>query len=193
MTSTFPKSSARARLRHVSLEAVRDLPAWREGLQHLVKDHRYYEIVADTLGFHCRAVVIEDGAGEVLAVQPCFFVEQDLVIAAPRLVRAVAGAIRRVVPRFLRPKVLMVGCAAGEGHLTAPPEAVAQIHDALRDFAREAGARLIVWKDVPARYRDALHPLKKPPADCAHVPSMPAARLSLDFASFDDYLARGLS
>ena len=193
MTATSTMETATPRLRLASLAEVRELPAWREGLQRLAKDHRYYEIVADTLGFDCRAIVAEDEMGVALAVQPCFFVQQDLVVAASHAVRALASAVRRVFPRFLSPKVLMVGCAAGEGHLAAPPELVVQIQRALTRFAREHGARLIVWKDVPARYREALRPLKAPSADYAHVASMPATHLPLDFASFDDFLARRLS
>src|SRR5262245_28309841 len=104
--STTP-ATAVPRLRLAPLAEVRDLPAWREGLQHLAKDHRYHEIVSETLGFDCRAIVAEDETGVALAVQPCFFVEQDLVIAAPHAVRAFAGAVRRVYSHFLRPKVLM--------------------------------------------------------------------------------------
>jgi len=181
------------RLRLASAAEVRELPAWREGLQHLAKDHRYHEIVADTLGFDCRALVFEDTAGAVLAIQPCFLVEQDLVIASPRPIRTIAASIRRLFPSFLRPKILMVGCAAGEGHLTAPPDSIGPTQDALKKFARESGAKLIVWKDVPAGYRESLRALKQAPANCAHVASMPATRLPLDFASFDDYLARRLS
>ena len=54
---------------------------------------------------------------------------------------------------------------------------------------------MIVWKDFPARYRKAFETLKTSSeiSPVAHVPSMPATRLALDFASFDDYLARHLS
>lgn len=194
---TSPTSSAKVRL--VSLGEVRGLEEWASGFRHLAKDHRYYEIVADTLGFDCRALVLEDEGARVLAIQPCFFVEQDLVIAGSRAVRRVVGAVRRIFPRFLQLKLLMAGCAAGEGHLPAAiiehPERMCFLHAALRKAARENGARMIVWKDVPTTYRNAFATLKRSAAidSCAHVPSMPATRLALDFTSFDDYLARHLS
>ena len=193
MSTLSPTAIPGVRARFVSLDAVRDWPAWQEGLRDFAKDHRYHEIVADTLGFDCHAIVLEDGAGIVLAIQPCFLVQQDLVIAASPPVRTAASLVRRLFPSFLRPRVLMAGCAAGEGHLTVPSDSVARIHDALRDFARKHGARLVVWKDMPARYRDALRVLNDPPAECAHVASMPATRLPLSYASFDDYLAQRLS
>lgn len=54
---------------------------------------------------------------------------------------------------------------------------------------------MIVWKDFPAAYRKAFAILKAGSGigPVAHVPSMPATRLALDFTSFDDYLARHLS
>lgn len=191
MTVASPIANATTRPRLASLAEVRELPAWRESLQHLVKDHRYHEIVADTLDFESGALVLEDEAGVTLAVQSCFLVEQDLLVTAPNPVRIVAGWIRRLAPRFLRVKMLMVGCAAGEGHVTAPP--IPQMQRCLQEFAGASGAWLIVWKDIPASYRGELRGLKESPIHCAHIASMPAARLRLNFSSFDDYLARRLS
>jgi predicted N-acyltransferase len=174
------------------LAEVRDLPAWREGLRPLPKDHRYYEIVADTLRFDCRALILENDEGDVLAVQPCFFVEQDLLAAALEPLRKIAATVRRIFPGFLRLRMLMAGCAAGEGHLAAAAsdsrELIAQLNDGLQHFARQSGSRLVVWKDFPARYRSVLSVLGE-----THLASMPATRLALDFTSFDDYLTRRLS
>ena len=61
---------------------------------------------------------------------------------------------------------------------------------ALPRFAREHGARLVIWKDFPARHRSLL---TSPLPSFVRIASMPATRLALDFASFDDYLARRLS
>jgi hypothetical protein len=179
--------------RLAALAEVRNLPAWRNALRHLAKDHRYFELVADTLGFDSRVLVLEDHAGNLLAMQPCFFVEQDLVVAGPAPLRSLTRIIRRVLPRFLRLKMLMVGCAAGEGHLTAAPEFIPVVQRGVRNSARGAGAWLIVWKDMPARYRRTMEILHGPAADCVRIASMPATRLALDFTSFDDYLARHVS
>ncbi len=175
----------------------------RESLRFLAKDARYFELIEETLGpgqFDCRTLVVEDDAGEPCAVQPCFFVDQDLVAAAAAPFRVCVGWLRRVFPRLLRLKMLMVGCAAGEGHLNVedPEQAravVAVLGAALPDIARRHGAALVVWKDVPAQYRDALEPLTAdaPGAGYARVASMPATRLDLRFAGFEDYLQRHLS
>ena len=163
------------------------MEVWRSSLRHLAKDHRYYELVADTLGgqFDCQCLLLENARDEAIAVQPCFFVEQDLALTAPAVFRAVVRAVRKIAPRFLRLRMLMAGCAAGEGHPVAPEFVPAMSAGILRE-ARKAGAALAVWKDVPARYREHF-------TGGLRIPSMPATRLALEFSSFDDYLTRHLS
>lgn len=190
---------ARTRVRLASLAEARTLPTWPDGLRHLAKDHRYHEIAAETLGFDSRVLLVEDAAGRPLAAQPCFFVEQDIVIAAPKIARSLVRAVRRIFPRFLRLRILMLGCAAGEGRLPhgalAPIEFVRRLREALPGIARGERARLVVWKDFPADARAPLTVLKDatPGVSHTHVSSMPATRLTLDFTTFDDYLARRLS
>ena len=96
--------------------------------------------------------------------------------------------------------MLMVGCAAGEGHLggAVPAErwGMAVMREVLVKVARAHKAALVVWKDFPAHYRAPLDPLHCAPAAGAcyvRIPSMPATRLALDYTSFDDYMARKLS
>jgi hypothetical protein len=172
---------------------ARELPLWRETLRGVAKDYRYYELIADTLSadFDCRALVFEDAKGTTLAIQPCFFVEQDLVATAPRATRRIVSALRRVRPRFLRLRLLMAGCPAGEGHPADDDSAILNaLAAALPALARAHGAMLVVWKDFPARHR----PLLAPSLDgFTRVASMPATRLAFDFSSFDDYLRRRLS
>ncbi len=106
------------RARFVALESVREGALWRENFLSLVKDHRYYELVDATLGekFEFRYLMLEDHAGVGRAIQPLFFVDQDLLATAPKLLRAVVRKVRAVFPRFLQLRMLMAGCAAGEGH-----------------------------------------------------------------------------
>ena len=94
--------------------------AWRAAFADQRKDHRYYEIVEDTLrdGFDYRYFVIRDEAGCIRAVQPFFVVEQDLLDGFGPEWRPVA-LIRRRFPGFLKLRTLMVGCSAGEGHLAS--------------------------------------------------------------------------
>src|SRR5437867_3611378 len=96
-------------------EELDTFPQWRESFAQERKDWRYYEIVNDTLagqGFQFRYLVLENGA-----VQPFFVVDQDLTEGAGKSVRSFVRFARKLWPRFLKMRTLMVGCAAGEGHL----------------------------------------------------------------------------
>jgi predicted N-acyltransferase len=88
-------------------------------------------------------------------------------------------------------RILMIGNAAGEGHLAAcAPEDEAwfagALHEVLGPFARQARASLIVFKDFPATYRPVLRDLAR--TNFTRVPSMPMTELSLDYTDFDHYL-----
>src|SRR5688500_4088665 len=106
----------------VSRGELSDHPIWRSTLSASRKDHRYYEIIEDTLHdrFEYRYFVIADEAGNALAIQPFFVMDQDMLEGVAQLSRA-ASAIRKVFPRFMMVRTLMVGCTAGEGHLAASP------------------------------------------------------------------------
>ncbi|MHA3772698.1 GNAT family N-acetyltransferase [Verrucomicrobiota bacterium sgz303538] len=189
---------------HARVVERASLPAlWEEAFAHVAKDQRYYELVEETLGgqFDCRYLVLEDGNGQPRAVQPFFLADQDLVTASSPVLRGLVNGLRRLSPRLLRLKLLMVGCAAGEGHLDADDEEEQHwIADATRRalprLAREHGASMIVWKDFPARYRAGLQSLVRSThgaGEYVRIPSMPATRLELNFADYEDYMRRHLS
>jgi predicted N-acyltransferase len=178
--------------RVVSAERLHEFEAWQRAFTGKSKDHRFYEITNQTLGrnFEHHYLVIEDQAGEVRGIQPVFFLQQNLVEGIPAIRRAVEK-IRRRFPRFLTMRVLMVGNVAGEGHLSGGSESDERfIAEALREilpvFARQANASLIVFKDFPAGYREALASLAA--TDFTRVPSMPMTELTLAYRDFDHYV-----
>ena len=177
----------------LKLSAVRNLDAWKRAFQDKCKDHRYYELIERTLAndFEYVYAVLEDSAGTIRAIQPILFVRQNLIEGMRGAFRAIVDLVRKTFPRFLTMRVLMVGCAAGAGELdAATPENERWIAEALsstmRDYARQNKASLVVFKDFPAEYRDALSVLIN--SDYARVPSMPMTRLALSFQNFDEYL-----
>src|SRR5262249_29451843 len=101
------------------LSDLQNSEAWTRALRNKCKDHRYYEIVEETLecGFEHHYLLLEDTVGNVRAIQPVFFVRQNLVEGVPGKIRSIVDGIRKVFPRFLTMRVLMVGCAAGTGEL----------------------------------------------------------------------------
>ncbi len=93
--------------------------------------------------------------------------------------------------------MLMVGCSAGEGDIVLekvsrnPAWTVDALKESLTPVARRLKAVLIVFKDYPKSYRQYLDRLRV--FGFTRVPSMPATRLDLNFADFEDYLKTRVS
>jgi predicted N-acyltransferase len=196
--STAAKSSGVEQVLTVNRRSLLSLRLWRSAFRHLRKDSRYYEIVEDTIcpEFDYRYFAIKDESGLLFAVQPFFLLDQDLLAGAGSRAQAFVKAVRRVWPRFLTMRTLMVGCAAGEGHLDARGEparfALAEaLAGGIVQAARREKASLIVMKEFPAEYRDALSCFLD--KGFARAPSMPMTRLDISqYKSFDDYLNKAI-
>src|SRR5881396_2526712 len=192
-TIPFPQGAAKV----VTLAELQNWDAWPGAFRNKCKDHRYYEIVEETLegDFEHHYLVLEDVSGNVRAIQPVFFVRQNLVEGVPGKIRSVVDTIRKIFPRFLTMRVLMVGCAAGTGDLGAGDKSdeawTAQaLRASLRTYARQNKASLVVLKDFPANYRPSLETFAL--NGYARIPSMPMTRLSLHYENWDEYF-RSLS
>lgn len=68
-------------LKVVTHAELQNCGAWRRAFQNQCKDHRYYEIVEETVqgGFEHHYLLLEDDSGSARAIQPAFFVRQNLV------------------------------------------------------------------------------------------------------------------
>ncbi len=175
----------------VTLAQLQNRDVWERAFQNKCKDHRYYEIVDETLegDFEHHYLVLKDDPSNVRAVQPVFFVRQNLVEGVPGRLRSVVDLVRKTFPRFLTMRVLMVGCVAGAGDLGACDEKdetwiAAALLASLRNYARQNKASLIVLKDFPAKYRLALEPFRS--NGYARIPSMPMTRLVLHYQTWDE-------
>lgn len=172
-------------------------PRWANSFSGKRKDRRYYELVEDTINqdFDYRYLVVADAHGEAVAVQPCFLLDQDLLAGISHDKRSLVELIRRVWPRFLKMRTLMVGCAAGEGHLDGDellqPFNARLMASQLVAQARALKAPLIVLKEFPARYRTTLQCFLD--RGFSRVPSLPMTRLNIDYASFEEYTSRALN
>jgi predicted N-acyltransferase len=185
----FPQGVAKV----VTRAELQNCDAWKRAFQGRCKDHRYYEIVDETLesNLEHHYLVLENGSGNVRAIQPVFFVRQNLIEGVPGKIRSVADLVRKRFPRFLTMRVLMVGCAAGAGELGACDEeeeawVANALRASLRTYARQNEASLVVLKDFPAKYRGALGTFTS--NNYARIPSMPMTRLALHpFHVWDEY------
>ena len=188
--NTIPIPGGFAKL--VSRQTLEQSEAWHQAFASRCKDYRYYEILEETLrdGFEHHYLVLEDDNGQVRAIQPLFFLRQNLTEGVTGKVRAAINAVRHKFPRFLTMRVLMMGCAAGEGHLGCAPGdekwVATALHASLPAIARQHRASLVILKDFPAQYRPAL--LGFAANGYARVPSMPYTKLALNYADFDEYL-----
>ena len=187
----FPEGVAKI----VKVSALASNEAWRQAFAGQSKDYRYYELIERTLSgqFEHYYVILEDRAGKVRAIQPIFFVRQNLIEGVPGKIREIVDLIRKKFPRFLTMRVLMVGNAAGEGQLGAidPNDdqwSARALSVVLQEFAKQQKASLIVWKDFPAKYRPGLAVLSQ--NEYVRVPSMPMTKLRIDYRNFDEYLAQ---
>ena len=177
----------------LTLSGIGNLEAWKRAFQNKCKDHRYYELIDQTLAndFEYRYAVLEDRSGNIRAIQPIFFVRQNLVEGMRGAFRKAVDLVRKKFPRFLTMRVLMVGCAAGAGELGACNAnderwTADALGATLRNYARENNASLVVLKDFPVNYRSTLAALSE--NGYARVPSMPMTRLELPYQNFDEYL-----
>src|SRR6266498_5124426 len=176
----------------VTRAELQNCGAWKRAFQNRCQDHRYYEIVEETLqnDFEHYYLLLEDSSGNVRAIQPVFLVRQNLVEGVPGKIRSVVDTIRKVFPRFLTMRVLMVGCAAGTGDLGAcdakdEPWVANTLQASLLTYARHNKASLVVLKDFPATYRSELEAF--PVNGYARIPSMPMTRLPLPYNNWDEY------
>lgn len=188
-------SLADGRAKIVRVDALKGNDFWKLAFAGKTKDSRYYELIDRAMAdqFEHYYVVLDDHVGKTRAVQPIFFVRQNLVEGVPGRVRAVVDLVRKKFPRFLTMRVLMVGCAAGEGQLGVIDSSdetwlARALPGVLLAFAKQERASLVVWKDFPANYRQSLAGLTE--KSYVRVPSMPMTQLRIDYKNFDEYLGQ---
>ncbi|MDD5349166.1 MAG: GNAT family N-acetyltransferase [Chthoniobacteraceae bacterium] len=182
----FAGSGAVLRTTHgsarIEKEAARLDPAlWNAAFAGRCLDARYYEALEASLAgqFDFRYAVLENARTGQSAIQPFFFADQEITAGLPKRLRWLG--------RLPRVKMAVAGCAAGEGELAcAEPWALEALEETLAQCARREGARILLFKDFPARYRPLFAALHR--RGYRRVPSMPGATLALDFSSFEEYL-----
>ncbi len=174
---------------------------WQAAFDRHAKDGRYYRLCETTLrqaNFHYRYLLLRDRSGEVRALQPFFFTNQDILAGLSAGLRTHVERLRRTFPRFMTLRMLMVGCTAGEGHLglvrgLEDTEAAAGLLEAFHLYGKAQKAFIITFKDFTKDHRPLLTPVAKR-YGYARIPSFPATTIDLrGYAGFEDYLARRLS
>jgi hypothetical protein len=196
-------NSRRAAVQNGSVEVLsghhlQDCRHWKHAFASQHKDHRYYEIVADTLHpeFRYLYFALRDAQGQIYAIQPFFILDQDILAGARPYIGNFLTLVRRRWPRFFLMRTMMVGCVAGEAHLDDGSEAARSTYarllaGAITKHARRFGVGLVVLKEFPDTYRDVLSCFVR--SGFARVPSMPLTVLNIHYSSFDEYMRKALN
>ena len=178
---------------------VEDYAVWVAGLESYSLDHRYYEIAHESLKdqFDHYYLLLKDVAGATRAIQPFLVVSQDVATGTPAVFRNILARVRSRFPGFLKLRMLMVGCSAGEGDVVRERQSgaiewtVDGLGESLTPVAQHFNAMLVVFKDFPKHYRPSLDRLRA--YGYKRVPSMPATKLDLDFSDFEAFLKTRVS
>jgi hypothetical protein len=182
----------------VSRHELRDCLHWQYAFASQHKDHRYYNLIDETIHpeFKYLYFVLRDSQGRITAIQPFFIVEQDILTGVRPYVGRAVDVVRKLWPRFMFMKSMMVGCVAGEAHLDDGSDIeraanAALLAHVIEEYARELATPLIVLKEFPASYREILSCFER--RGFTRIPSMPLTRLSIAYSSFDEYMQLALN
>ena len=181
----------------VSRGELAECQKWRSAFALERKDHRYYEIVEDTLHpeFEHHYLIVHDEMGVARAIQPFFILDVDLLEGGSPGIRSFAGHVRRLSPRFMNLRTLMMGPSQAKGHLDGDESlhrrSAQLIAGALVEQARLHQAGLIVLKEFPLKYRPVLENLRQ--QGFTRLPSLPMISLSIAYSSFNEYMTTVLS
>jgi predicted N-acyltransferase len=182
----------------ISRHQVRHCLHWQRAFASQHKDHRYYDVVNDTIHseFNYLYFAIRNSRGEVRAIQPFFILDQDIMGGVRPYFGGLIDVIRRKWPRFMYMKTMMVGCVAGEAHLDDGDESIRAANaellaGAITKHARALGAQLMVLKEFPKEYREVLSCFVR--GGFTRIPSMPLTQLNIAYSSFEDYMQSALN
>ena len=185
-------------VRVISRHELRTCQHWPHAFASQHKDHRYYDLINDTIHpeFDYLYFELNDLQGRSRAVQPFFILDQDILVGVRPYLGRLIDIIRRQWSRFMFMKTMMVGCVAGEAQLDdgsdAERAANAQLLAwAIEKHARVLGARLIVLKEFPKSYRKVLTCFEH--NGFTRIPSMPLTRLNIAYRSFEEYMQLALN
>ena len=120
---------------------------------------------------------------------PCFMMDFPLDIAVSGLLKLFFSAVRKVLPKLIRPKVVACGLPMGIGRIGVagdPGEVMEAIYGGLEKIAKENKASMIIFKDFNKSYENLLEPLLA--KGFLKLESYPTTEMDLHFNSFDEYL-----
>lgn len=190
---SFSLQTAHGPARVVASASQLDPTLWLRTFSGEWLDARYYELVEETAGdrFTFRYAVLTQASTGQIDIQPFFLVDQDLAAGLSPRLRPLLAWLPGWIARKLDSKLIVAGCATTEGRLGCrEPWALEALDELLRAYARASRSRVILFKEFASEEREPLRELIR--RGYRRVPSMPAARIELDFHSFQEYVQHRL-
>jgi predicted N-acyltransferase len=192
-----PNSAAYSNSVYQSIREV-DWDEWnsvRDASRDVFMDPRFIEAVENSLtDCRYRHVLVRDGSGRPVATACLSSFVLDGASLTEGASRKLFELVGRVVPWFVRSKLILCGLpvSAGQSHVRFAPEAdretVLRIIDSVaRRFASAEWARLIMFKEIDPDGCRELAPLVS--LGYRRADSFPMNLANSDFRDFDDYVA----
>lgn len=150
----------------------------------------------DQFSFH-YGLITDESRGAV-GVLPAFVMDVPMDLVAPPAAMRALRALGPLGKPFLKQRTLFVGNVAGEGGTVGLVEGVSleaaagDLHAALWSLRRQAGAKLVVWKDfLPEQTGELQRPLAS--LGYFEMPSYPATLLAIPPQPGEDAYLKSLS
>lgn len=140
-----------------------------------------------------KYVVIRDDAANIVAAVAAYIIPTSLVMFSVEPIRWMTERIQRLIPWFLRPRILECGCPLGPGNGIGirPGTAIADlapvICEALERLAAGERVRLIILRDFLEAELETGAAFEL--AGYVRGESLPTMSLEIKWASYADYLA----
>ncbi len=132
-------------------------------------------------------IVYDDNTA--IGATSCFVMDFPLDITVRGHLKAIFNGIKMVMPKILKPKVLICGLPMGQGRigiLKDTDRVMGAINDTLERLARDEKASMIIFKDFTSAYDNMFKPLLRKGLN--KIESLPSTDMDINFSNFDDYL-----
>lgn len=124
-----------------------------------------------------------------IAATSSFLFNFPLDVAVKGRLKFLFSGIKKFLPDFFSPRVLICGLPMGAGRIGIVKDTdkvMAALCDCLEKIAREQKAAMIIFKDFTPDYGRMLRPLLS--RGFSRIESFPSTEMEINFKSFDEYL-----
>lgn len=182
----------RSPLRIVTVRSIREIPVadWIRVYPSVLENYAFFKTL-DESGFDQFSffyIMVYRG-DEPVGAASCFTMRFGIDMTVTGFLKHVFGAVRKMLPNLLNPKVFMCGLPMGMGRIGLQ-DGSSEILEAIRleaeKCARAEKAAMIIYKDFTRESEGLLAPLLK--KSYFKIQSIPTTIMDVRFKNFDEYL-----